>query len=249
MTEADSCQLEHEARISNALLSATGLTRIYRQGDQSVPALRGVDLDLGVGEFVAIVGRSGSGKSSLLHIVSGLDRPDDGAVLLEGRRISSLPEPELAVVRRQRFGFVLQFYNLLPTLNALENVAFPLMLDSVPDALDRASAFLDRVGLKSRAGHRPNQLSGGQATPSQKHFVATGGAPIKANQERTRDGYRSALPTIRPEVLREGDDIGVARGPVGHQLQGAPAREREDPIREQRRFDVGGAHQHPAPRV
>src|ERR1700689_4032695 len=101
MTEV-SCHLEHEARISAALLSATGLTRIYRQGAQSVPALRGVDLDLGVGEFVAIVGRSGSGKSSLLHILSGLDRPDDGAVLLEGRRISSLPESELAVVRRRR---------------------------------------------------------------------------------------------------------------------------------------------------
>ena len=144
MTEADSSQLDRETQISTAVLSATGLTRIHRQGTQTVAALRGVDLDLGVGEFVAIMGRSGSGKSSLLHILSGLDRPDDGSVLLEGHLISSLPEPELAVVRRQRFGLMLQFYNLLPTLNALENVAFPLMLDSAPNALDRASAFLDR---------------------------------------------------------------------------------------------------------
>ena len=162
MTEADSSQLDRETQISTVVLSATGLTRIHRQGTQTVAALRGVDLDLGVGEFVAIMGRSGSGKSSLLHILSGLDRPDDGSVLLEGHLISSLPEPELAVVRRQRFGLMLQFYNLLPTLNALENVAFPLMLDSAPNALDHASAFLDRVGLESRADHRPDQLSGGE---------------------------------------------------------------------------------------
>lgn len=162
MTKADSSQLDHDAKTSTALLSAAGLTRIHRQGAQSVAALRGVDLEVSAGEFVAIMGRSGSGKSSLLHILSGLDRPDDGTVLLEGNPISSLPEPELAVIRRRRFGFMLQFYNLLPTLNALENVAFPLLLDSAPDALERAGAFLDRVGLRSRADHRPNELSGGE---------------------------------------------------------------------------------------
>jgi putative ABC transport system ATP-binding protein len=147
---------------SSALLTATGVTRTYRQGSQPVVAVRGVDLDLTTGEFVAIVGPSGSGKSTLLHILSGLDRPDAGAVRLDGRVISTLPERELAVVRRRRFGFVLQFYNLLPTLSALENVAFPLLLDSVRDAGDRARTYLDRVGLGHRATHRPDQLSGGE---------------------------------------------------------------------------------------
>ena len=98
----------------------------------------------------------------MIHILGGLDRPDEGEVRLEGAAISDLTDEELALVRRRRLGFVLQFFNLLPTLDAAENAAFPLLLDGVPDALDRARLSLESVGLSGRATHRPSQLSGGE---------------------------------------------------------------------------------------
>ena len=143
-------------------IDATGLFKTYRQGPDEIRALRGVDLAVARGEFLAITGASGSGKSTLLHILGGLDRPDAGEVKLEGRVISDLGDDELALVRRRRLGFVLQFFNLLPTLTAVENAGFPLLLDGDADALARASAALEEVGLGPRASHRPAELSGGE---------------------------------------------------------------------------------------
>jgi putative ABC transport system ATP-binding protein len=145
-----------------AAIEATSIVKTYHQGEDEIHALRGVDLSVAPGEFLAITGASGSGKSTLLHVLGGLDRPDDGEVWIEGQAISSLSEEELAVVRRRRLGFVLQFFNLLPTLTAEENAAFPLLLDGTADALDRARASLATVGLDGRASHRPSQLSGGE---------------------------------------------------------------------------------------
>jgi putative ABC transport system ATP-binding protein len=144
------------------VVAATGLHKTYLQGGDEIRALRGVDLTVGRGEFVAITGASGSGKSTLLHILGALDRPDQGDVSLEGRSISDLGDEELATVRRRRLGFVLQFFNLLPTLSAVENAAFPLLLDGTADALARAAASLEEVGLGHRLDHRPSQLSGGE---------------------------------------------------------------------------------------
>ena len=144
------------------VISARGIVRTYSQGAEAVHALRGVDLSVAKGEFLAITGPSGSGKSTLLHVVGGLDRPDEGRVTLEGRDMSSLSDEELALVRRRHLGFVLQFFNLLPTLTAAENVGFPLLLDGEADALGRARASLESVGLAHRAEHRPAQLSGGE---------------------------------------------------------------------------------------
>jgi putative ABC transport system ATP-binding protein len=146
----------------SAAIEATAVVKSYRQGDDAIRALRGVDLSVAGGEFLAITGASGSGKSTLLHVLGGLDRPDEGEVWIEGTAISSLSEEELAVVRRRRLGFVLQFFNLLPTLTAEENAAFPLLLDGVDDALERARGSLEKVGLEGRASHRPSQLSGGE---------------------------------------------------------------------------------------
>ena len=147
---------------ADAVVEARGLVRTYRQGDDVVHALRGVDLTVARGEFLLITGPSGSGKSTLMHVLGALDRPDEGEVRLEGRELAALSDQELALVRRRRLGFVLQFFNLLPTLTALENVAFPLLLDDVDDALDRARRSLEAVGLGARAAHRPAQLSGGE---------------------------------------------------------------------------------------
>ena len=144
------------------VIRATGLVKTYVQGEESIRALRGVDLAIAAGEFLAITGASGSGKSTLLHILGGLDRPDAGEVSIEGDELSTLTDDELAHLRRRRLGFVLQFFNLLPTLTAEENAAFPLLLDGASDALERARASLERVGLGARSSHRPAQLSGGE---------------------------------------------------------------------------------------
>jgi len=109
-----------------------------------------------------VTGPSGSGKSTLLHLLGGLDRPDEGQVAIEGQRLDTLDEEALSVLRRRRLGFVLQFFNLLPTLSAAENVAFPLMLDAARDATPRALAALEQVGMGGRGHHRPGQLSGGE---------------------------------------------------------------------------------------
>ncbi len=151
-----------QRELDGPVVRAEGIARTYVRGNEEVAALRGVDLEVARGEFVAITGPSGSGKSTLLHIVGGLDHPDEGKVLLEGRDLAGMDDPELALVRRRRLGFVLQFFNLLPTLDAGENVAFPLLLDGAPDAIARAEAALDEVGLLHRARHRPGELSGGE---------------------------------------------------------------------------------------
>jgi len=148
--------------VSDAAVEARGVVKTYVQGDDTIHALRGVDLSVAPGEFVAVTGASGSGKSTLLHIVGGLDRPDEGEALLEGRSLALLADEELALVRRRRMGFVLQFFNLLPTMTALENAAFPLLLDGEADGLERARGSLEAVGLAGRVDHRPAHLSGGE---------------------------------------------------------------------------------------
>jgi benzoate-CoA ligase family protein len=147
---------------TTAPLEARGLSRRFHQGTTEIRAVDGVDLTVATGELVAIMGPSGSGKSTLLHLLGGIDRPDAGEVLVEGRAISALAAQELALVRRRRLGFLLQFFSLLPTLTALENVAFPLLLDGAPDANRRAQDALERVEMAGRASHRPSQLSGGE---------------------------------------------------------------------------------------
>ena len=145
------------------MLRAQNLTKRYRQGTATVTALEGFSFDFPPGP-TAVVGPSGSGKTTLLNLLAGFDLPTEGAVELGGHRLETLGEDERARVRLERAGFVFQSWNLLPTLTALENVAFPLLLAGVRPAerRDRALALLDQVGLADRAHHRPNQLSGGE---------------------------------------------------------------------------------------
>ena len=143
-------------------IEAVDLHRRFHQGSTDINAVAGVNFIAAAGEFVAIMGPSGSGKSTLLHLLGALDKPDSGKVLLEGREVSALPDHELAVIRRRRLGFLLQFFSLLPTMSVLENVAFPLLLDGVADAQARAREALSAVGLQQRLDHRPALLSGGE---------------------------------------------------------------------------------------
>jgi putative ABC transport system ATP-binding protein len=146
------------------MLSVRGVTKSYRQGDAEVKALAGVTLDIGAGEFVSVVGPSGSGKSTLLHLLGGLDAPTSGDVLIDGTPISRMTDDEVTIFRRRSIGFVFQFFNLMPTLSAEENVALPLLLDGKRrrDVEARAAAALETVGLAHRRRHRPDELSGGE---------------------------------------------------------------------------------------
>jgi putative ABC transport system ATP-binding protein len=127
-----------------------------------VRALDGVDLSMQPGEFVAVMGPSGCGKSTLLNMVGGLDHPTSGRVCVDGADLTKLDDDKLTELRRRRIGFVFQFFNLIPVLDAIENAALPLTLDGDPKARDKAREWLERVGLGDRLTNRPDQLSGGQ---------------------------------------------------------------------------------------
>ena len=146
------------------LVTTQSVTKEYGSGTARVLALDSVSLAVDRGEFVAVMGPSGCGKSTLLNLIGGLDRPSAGSVLLDGHDLAQLSDRDLTEARRKRIGFVFQYYNLLPALDARGNVALPLMLEGVPTAEcdTRASAWLGRVGLSAREGARPDELSGGE---------------------------------------------------------------------------------------
>ena len=147
-----------------AIAQTRGLTKIYGTGETAVVALDHVDLEIEPGEFVAVMGPSGCGKSTLLNLIGGLDTPTEGSVVLDGREIASMTDNEITAFRRERIGFVFQFFNLIPVLSAVENAALPLVLadGGSAEADRRADDWLGRVGLVDRRTNRPDQLSGGQ---------------------------------------------------------------------------------------
>ncbi|MCM6776562.1 ABC transporter ATP-binding protein [Nocardia sp. CDC159] len=146
------------------MLELTNVVKEYRVGGQRVRALDGIDLRIEAGEFTSIIGPSGSGKSTLLHLLGALDSPDSGSITFQGEEIGDLDDDRQSEFRRHRVGFVFQFFNLLPTLSAWENVAIPKLLDGngLRKAKPRALELLRLVGLGDRAEHRPAELSGGQ---------------------------------------------------------------------------------------
>jgi len=144
------------------ILQTHGVTKNYRIGNREITVLDAISLEVAKGEFLVVKGESGSGKSTLLTILSGLDRPDRGRVLIEGLDITDLNEDALAPLRNTTFGFVFQSFHLVPSLNALENVMFPAELKGDTAARAKAYALLERVGLAARMSSFPHQLSGGE---------------------------------------------------------------------------------------
>jgi putative ABC transport system ATP-binding protein len=150
--------------VDSAVLVVAGLTKVYGTAATRVEALRGLDLTLRHGEFVAVMGPSGSGKSSLLHLLAGLDRPSGGSIRLAGVDLAALSEDERAMLRRRQIGLMFQSFQLLDTLTAEENVALPLAIGgcAAEEARQRAARLLGAVGLAARRSHRPHELSGGE---------------------------------------------------------------------------------------
>jgi len=146
------------------MIRCIDVRKVYRQGQNEITALAGITLDITKGECTVIMGPSGSGKSTLLHLIGGLDRPTSGDVLVDQRLISQMADDQVTLFRRTKIGFVFQFFNLLPTLTALENVTLPLVLDGRAKAeADQKSEFLlAKVGLEQRKNHLPEELSGGE---------------------------------------------------------------------------------------
>ena len=149
---------------AKSIIKLENVWKIYKMDEVEVTALRGLSLDVKEGEFLAVLGKSGSGKSTVLNMIGCLDVPTRGKIYLDGRDISTLEEDELARVRGKKIGFVFQTFNLVPSLNALENVMLPMTFQGVDrqTRIENAKKVLDLVGLKERINHRPSELSGGE---------------------------------------------------------------------------------------
>lgn len=150
--------------MNNLIVETRGLTKTYRSGSLDVPVLKGINLEVERGEIISIMGPSGCGKTTLMNLLGGLDHPTNGTVCVDGKYLSSMSDDELTKFRLRKIGFVFQFYNLIPTLTAAENVQFPLILagGDREEVLERSSYLLDHVGLSDKLGRMPYELSGGE---------------------------------------------------------------------------------------
>lgn len=227
--------------MSAPVLDVRGASRVHGTGAREVTALRDVDLVLQPGEFAAVMGPSGSGKSTLLHLAGGLDRPTSGSVLVEGADLARLDATRLALLRRRSVGYVFQDFNLLPSLTAAENVAFPLELDgqSARRARRAALTVLGETGLADVADRRPDELSGGQAQRVAIARALVGSRRLVLADEPT-GALDSTTGTAVLELLRDRADRGAAVLMVTHEARFAAWADRTVFLRDGRIVDETG---------
>ncbi len=210
------------------VLNASRLRKQYLMGDHQVEALAGVDFIVKKGEFVAIMGPSGSGKSTLLHLLGGLDQPSDGEVTLADHKLSLMNDSQITLVRRHNVGFIFQFFNLLPTLSAEENIALPLIIDgkNLRQYRERIDLLLELVGLSDRRHHKPDQLSGGeQQRVAIARALVTEPAIVLADEPT--GNLDSKTGTIIMQLLRRScDEFGQAIIAVTHDARAAAYADR-----------------------
>jgi putative ABC transport system ATP-binding protein len=234
--------------MSDPLLIASGVTKVYVTGASPVEAVRGVDLTIASGEFVALVGPSGCGKSTLLHLFGAMDRPTSGQISFAGTPLASLDDDRLTRLRRERIGFVFQFFNLLPTLTTLENVALPLLLAGVtpPAAEARARTLVERVGLGARLHHFPQQMSGGEMQRCAIARAVVHG-PVLLIADEPTGNLDSDSGAVILELVRElHDDMGVTILLATHAREVAAAADRIVSLRDGRIVPADSAAPLPA---
>lgn len=211
------------------VLSCRGVRRAFREGDNALVVLDGVDFDISAGETIAIVGASGSGKTTLLQLLGGLDSPDDGAIEVVGRDMAKLDDAERGRVRNQAIGFVYQFHHLLPEFTAWENVAMPLLIRREPreSAMSAARELLERVGLGERLDHRPSELSGGERQRAAVARALVTGPRVVLADEPTGNLDRSTGERVLGQMLELNRDLGTALVIVTHDAEIAARMDRE----------------------
>jgi putative ABC transport system ATP-binding protein len=217
---------EQDSPLSEAIVSIEKVARRYGRGDTAVDALRGVSLEIERGKLTAVMGPSGSGKSTLMHILAGLDRPTDGRVVLDGVDITGLSEKKMTLLRREKIGFVFQFFNLLPMLTAEENVLLPLSIAGRKPDEQWLEELLVAVGIADRRKHRPSELSGGQ---QQRVAIARGlvSNPAVLFADEPTGNLDSATSKDVLRVLRNAvDDLGQTTVMVTHDAGAASMADR-----------------------
>jgi putative ABC transport system ATP-binding protein len=197
----------------------------YRRGNQLVPVLAGISFDIAAGEFLALMGPSGSGKSTLLNLIAGIDRADSGELIVAGEDITRLDEADLADWRAKNIGFIFQFYNLMPVLDARENVELPLLLTSLSGRERRARAefALEMVGLADRMDHTPNELSGGQQQRVAIARALVSDPTLIVADEPTGDLDRDSANDVLKLLQRLNDEVGKTIVMVTHDQRAAEA--------------------------
>ena len=206
-----------------ALVEIRDLTKYYVRGDQVIPVLVGIDLDIQAGDFVALMGPSGSGKSTLLNLLAGIDKPSSGEIRVAGVDIARLSEAELAAWRSANVGFIFQFYNLMPVLDAFDNVELPLLLTSLSrkDRRERVETALALVGLTDRKEHYPNELSGGQQQRVAIARALIGDPTLIVADEPTGDLDRTTAEEILGLLERLNREVGKTIVMVTHDPKAA----------------------------
>jgi putative ABC transport system ATP-binding protein len=210
------------------VLIAEKIFKNYHLGKHTVQALDGVDFVVEKGEFVAIMGPSGSGKSTLMHLIGGLDKPSDGEITLAGKRLSLLKDKQITELRRRNVGFIFQFFNLLPTLTAEENITLPILIDGKNPRKykDRLEALLNLIGLEDRRRHKPEQLSGGeQQRVAVARAMVTEPAILLADEPTGNLDSKTGT-TIMELLRRSCDDLGQTIVVVTHDAHAASFADR-----------------------
>ena len=200
------------------VIQTRSLRKEFLLGEQTIAAVDGVDLEIRAGDMVSIVGPSGSGKSTLLGLIGGLDSPSSGSIAIDQVEISSLDERELTEIRNQKLGFIFQFFNLIPSLSALENVALPIQFSKKAefDPDQRAQKLLERFGLAGRLDHRPGQLSGGEQQRVAIARALANNPPILMADEPTGNLNTDAGQQVIDSLKQVRDDFGTTVVLVTH---------------------------------
>ncbi len=226
MSATETAAVSSAPQAHGTVVAARGVTRRYGEGDAAVDALRGITVDFPRGQFTAVMGPSGSGKSTLMHILAGLDRPTEGSVVIDGQEITQLDDKHLTELRRDKIGFVFQFFNLLPVLTAEENIRLPLSIAGRDADEELFGKLVEAVNLGDRLSHRPAELSGGQQQRVAVARALVSKPAVVFADEPTGNLDSSASEEVLALLRRAVDEFGQTVVMVTHDANAASVADR-----------------------